>query len=1001
MKRIIKRIIILLLFLAVFTGAFAGSFLLFRDNSTGIDSKYLAVVEERDGEYYLQKAAKDIVFYIDRADKAAYTTLFELSDMEGNLLTPSVKRVNKEQFKILPPKEGYEPGATYTVSLKDGAVFSSEELAKVRTLVFSIGREAIEQYSYTDLVQDHSDETLREVSDSVIELPGGKLSAGDIIIGKDDEGNLVSYKITELLDNNQASVAQPALEEIYQELELYGEYTWSVEDITANPELEVEITENVKKSSFYASLISTAYAADEKKDGTIKVNIKPDTKEQSLIIEVTITLKPGENGLFGIQELQKQKITLKLEEHIDLTARCNIKGITNWDVAAIVSSGFSWSIELAPYTDEWEKETELRDLYAGTKPEDRLAYQKNIEKVVKALDKVAADATAGEIKLFTWNLPIPSVPGMYIGADVKLFANFEMAANLTIAQNCDTVYTSGISFINGEFNSYSNSYRQDDGIEFSLRGKAEFKAGVKLIVRASLLNVAEISVDPQVGLYAEAYITFPINAREEAVKENFLYSYFEPGLYFSADITAELRLLIKNFDYQKQLVEKKFPIKELTLGNDKIACNITSNIRTIRAVDNKINVPDIIFEYYDVKAGCMDAEVLETEDIKFTTSDNTVLKVEDGKLVLPTVTASSNLFVTATYLHTDGMTYSTVIRVLISGSILEGKVSAYSSDQSANALNGATVQLFSVLNSTTPISTAITEADGRFAFNVSKGDYRLVISADGYKTLTSTQSVAEDEIKYTEHILLIDSSQTGSGSASGTVTNALDGNGVGGAKIKLRNDWNNYTDAYTAGFATETDEYGHYIVSGVPAGYYTVEAAMDNYVTGYANIIVLSDNPKNDYDFTITPVLSEDEIRIVLTWGAEPSDIDSHLIGRTPSGDSFNVYYDDKVYHYNDAEMANLDVDDTTSYGPETITILEDIFGTYTYAVHDYSNRDASGSYALSNSGAIVRVYQGSTRIAEYHVPVDQIGTYWTVFQIDRSGNITPVNAISNTKPSP
>ena len=40
--------------------------------------------------------------------------------------------------------------------------------------------------------------------------------------------------------------------------------------------------------------------------------------------------------------------------------------------------------------------------------------------------------------------------------------------------------------------------------------------------------------------------------------------------------------------------------------------------------------------------------------------------------------------------------------------------------------------------------------------------------------------------------------------------------------------------------------------------------------------------------------------------------------------------------------MANLDVDDISSYGPETITILENIYGTYTYAVHNYSNRRAS-----------------------------------------------------------
>ena len=97
--------------------------------------------------------------------------------------------------------------------------------------------------------------------------------------------------------------------------------------------------------------------------------------------------------------------------------------------------------------------------------------------------------------------------------------------------------------------------------------------------------------------------------------------------------------------------------------------------------------------------------------------------------------------------------------------------------------------------------------------------------------------------------------------------------------------------------------------------------------------------------------------------------------------------------------MANLDVDDTSSYGPETITILEGVYGTYTYAVHNYSNRNSSSSTALSFSGAVVKVFMGSMQIAEYHVPTDQIGTYWTVFQIDSSGRIVPINSVSNNKP--
>ena len=256
----------------------------------------------------------------------------------------------------------------------------------------------------------------------------------------------------------------------------------------------------------------------------------------------------------------------------------------------------------------------------------------------------------------------------------------------------------------------------------------------------------------------------------------------------------------------------------------------------------------------------------------------------------------------------------------------------------------------------------------------------------------------ENEIKYTEHILLMDITQTGNGGASGKLTNALNGQGISGATIKLRQNWNATSGEYFD-YTTTTNSSGRYTISGIPVGYYTVEASIDGYVTGYSNIIVLSQNQRDNFDFTITPVLSGDEIRIVLTWGQTPRDLDSHLIGNTPSGSGFNVYYGDKVYSYNGKEMANLDVDDTTSYGPETVTILESIEGVYTYAVHDYTNGGSSSSNAMSFSGATVKVYIGSDQVAEFNVPTDQVGVWWNVFNIDSNGNIMPINTISNTKP--
>ena len=1007
--KIFKRVISVLLVLALFVGSFIGSYVLFDDGTREFNVERLSLFDEAADCYYLQNAPHDIVFSLDAAgvDKiSAYT----LVDSAGHAVPTVYKRsLSGGGYDIVPLSEGYTPGERYTLTLGPDVAFADDNLKKARSLVFCIEKEAVEEYAFTENVTQITG-TIQNLSENTISLDGITASLGDIIIGQNEENEYVAYKIDEIPDGTTANVSVPAVDEIYSDLNVYGEYVFDVDDLVLNPDLEVEIIQNVRNSSFYSGLITAAYASDVPSDGALDVSIAPDRKTNTLEITIKITLKAGENGLFGIGELRDHEVAVTLKSTLGLKVNPNIQNVTNWDISGTITSGFSWQVELTRtgiLDKEWESGLDglfmEKDKYASY--DDyylRKEYQQNIKKITDTLNQIAADATAGEIKIFDWNLPIPSVPGLYFSAEVKLFAKFEMTANITIGQESTTQYTVGVLFTGGKFDTYSNTYRSKEDVSLSLQGKASAKAGVKLVIGATLVNekVANVRVDPQVGLYADVYVTVPILGADKATADRFVYSYFEPGVYFSATVTAHLNLVVKQYDFNYELVEKKFPIEAWTLGNAKIAIGIVSNAASVRAVNNVVAIPNIIFEYYDVKKGVNSSEVLSYGDLKFVTNDGTQLKASDGKLTLPAATASGSTYITATYLHTDGKTYSTIFRVLITGSILEGKVSAYTDNLSSGALEGALVELYTASNSAAPVGTQRTDGDGRFSFNVAEGSYRIVVSADGYRTLTSSQQVGPNEIKYTEHMLLMDDRQTGTGTAGGTVSNALNGRGVSGAQIRLRTNWNNTTGAYVDGFETVTNSSGRYTVTDVPVGYYTVEASLDGYVTGYTNIIVLSENAKTDFDFTITPELADDEIRIVLTWGASPSDLDSHLIGRTPDNGTFNVYYSNKVYRYNGVEMANLDVDDTSSYGPETITILGDIYGVYTYAVHNFSNRSSTNSTALSYSGAVVRVFIGSYQVAEYHVPTDQVGTYWTVFQIDGAGNIMPVNTLSNTKPS-
>ena len=153
--------------------------------------------------------------------------------------------------------------------------------------------------------------------------------------------------------------------------------------------------------------------------------------------------------------------------------------------------------------------------------------------------------------------------------------------------------------------------------------------------------------------------------------------------------------------------------------------------------------------------------------------------------------------------------------------------------------------------------------------------------------------------------------------------------------------------------------------------------------TGYSTLV--TKGPVNNLTYALSPVMEQlDGMRIVLSWGEQPLDVDSHL-----SYPGNHICY----YHKTGA-MANLDVDDTDSFGPETITIDKKQQGQkYIYAVHDYSDKDISGGSRLSNvSDARVYVYIGNSLIRSYNVPRNKKGNTWVVFMIDENGSFQDIN---------
>lgn len=146
----------------------------------------------------------------------------------------------------------------------------------------------------------------------------------------------------------------------------------------------------------------------------------------------------------------------------------------------------------------------------------------------------------------------------------------------------------------------------------------------------------------------------------------------------------------------------------------------------------------------------------------------------------------------------------------------------------------------------------------------------------------------------------------------------------------------------------------------------------------------------SDYTLPECSVAVAGSMRVTLTWGANPDDLDSHLTGPAvpngqTAGERFRVYYANKQETINDVTI-DLDVDDTTSYGPEVITVPAFPHpGVYRYAVHQYS-----GSSTVYSSPTRVELQlNGETYVFAPSVDgnTDGINDMWVVFDLTVAEN--------------
>lgn len=151
--------------------------------------------------------------------------------------------------------------------------------------------------------------------------------------------------------------------------------------------------------------------------------------------------------------------------------------------------------------------------------------------------------------------------------------------------------------------------------------------------------------------------------------------------------------------------------------------------------------------------------------------------------------------------------------------------------------------------------------------------------------------------------------------------------------------------------STTTDANGDFrFICVRPAGQKEVVATLACGVSGYktATVPTSGDSQKVVFYLNCNAVVV-DKIVAILQWGTQPSDLDAHLSGPDGQGGRFHLFFLNRTQP--PVPYASLDTDDTTAFGPETLTISKSagafVAGDYHVWVHNYIGSTFADSNAV------------------------------------------------------
>jgi hypothetical protein len=327
---------------------------------------------------------------------------------------------------------------------------------------------------------------------------------------------------------------------------------------------------------------------------------------------------------------------------------------------------------------------------------------------------------------------------------------------------------------------------------------------------------------------------------------------------------------------------------------------------------------------------------------------------------------------------------------------LGGKVVKADSDTNLSnnsPLSGVEILLEKITGSEKINKTTYTDSNGSYSFtDLREGVYTLTASLDGFVSVTQTVQIRYNQLIVTNTAIEMISNATEPGYASGYIKEARYGNYVSGLTVYIYPGINNHYGDYL--YVTTTNSSGYFSTEALAPGNYTAYIVDERSLTDETYrynplslpIKVISGTTTQNQNGTVSngEGISLNGMRMVLTWGADPSDLDSYL------------RFNGNTLYYANRNIGNcsLDTDDVTGYGPETVTIYK--VENYTY---NYYIKHCSGNGSIATSSACVTIYFGNDSSPAYVIyPPEQSGRFWNIFTYNAvTGEFVIHNSITDS----